>query len=75
MGKSLILDSMGKSWILDSLTYIARKLANTNGNTDRIFLSVDCNELYLQNILSLYPLVNTDINGLSLYTKRITVEK
>jgi len=75
MGKSWILDSMGKRWILDSLTYITRKLANTNGNTDRIFMSVDCNELYLQNILSLYPLVNTDINGLSLYTKRITVEK
>jgi hypothetical protein len=47
----------------------------TNENTDRIFLSVNCNEIYKQNIISLYPPVNTDKNISSVYTERITVEK
>jgi hypothetical protein len=53
----------------------AGKLLNTNGNIDEIFLSVDCSEFYRQNILSLYPLVNTDITIPSIYIVRITVGK
>jgi hypothetical protein len=52
-----------------------QKLANTNGNTKKIFLFVDYNEFYRQNILLLYPLVNTDINTSSVYTEGIIVEK
>jgi len=50
-------------------------LANTNKNTDGIFSSVDCGEFYRQTFLSVYPLVNTDRNILSVYTEGIEVEK
>jgi len=55
--------------------YTTEKLVNTNGNIDEMFLFVDCNEFYRQNIISLYTLVNTDRTIPSVYAKRITVEK
>jgi hypothetical protein len=50
-----------------------KKLANTNGNTDGIFSSVYCDDLYCQNFPSLHPSVNTDMKILSIYTVRIVV--
>jgi hypothetical protein len=52
-----------------------KKLTNTNENTDRIFLSVYCDDLYRQNFLALYPLVNTDEKIPLVYTKGIVVGK
>jgi len=51
------------------------KLINTNGNIDEIFLSVDCSEFYRQNILSLYPLINTDITIPSIYRENYSGKK
>jgi len=56
------------------LSYFAttRKLTNTNRHTHKIFSSVNCLQL---NISSQYPSVNTNKHILSVYTKRIKVEK
>jgi hypothetical protein len=51
-----------------------KNLINTNGNTGKIFLLVDCDEFYRQTFSSLYPSVNTDENILSIYTEGIAVE-
>jgi DNA polymerase elongation subunit (family B) len=37
-----------------------RKLANTNENTNEIFSSVYCDNLYRYNFSSMYPSVNID---------------
>jgi hypothetical protein len=50
-------------------------LANTNGNADRMFLSVNCIEFYQQHIPLLYPSENTDINIPLIYTRGITMGK
>jgi hypothetical protein len=50
-----------------------KNLANANGNTDGIFSSVYCDDLYRQNFPSLHPLINTDKKILSIYTVRIVV--
>jgi hypothetical protein len=50
-------------------------LINTNENINGNFSSIDSGELYRQNILSLYPSINTDENVPSVYIERITVEK
>jgi len=44
-------------------------------NTNEIFLSVDCGEFFQQNILSLYPSINTDGHISSIYIEGITVRK
>jgi len=54
---------------------ITRNLTNTNENTNRIFLLVDCDEFYRQTFSSIYPSVNTDENILLIYTKGIVMGK
>jgi hypothetical protein len=56
-------------------TTTTRKLINTNRNINEIFMSIDCSEFYQQNILSLYPSVNTDRTIPLVYTERITMGK
>jgi len=55
--------------------FITRKLANTNKNTNEIFLSVFCNDFFRQNFTYLYPSANTDKKIISVYTKGIEVGK
>jgi hypothetical protein len=54
---------------------ITRNLTNTNENTNRIFLLVDCDEFYRQTFSSIYPSVNTNENILLVYTKGIAMGK
>jgi len=58
-----------------SSTITTRKLINTNGNTNEIFMSLDCSEFNQHNILLLYPSVNTDGTIPSIYIKGITMKK
>jgi hypothetical protein len=58
-----------------SSTITTRKLINTNGNTNEMFMSLDCSEFYQHNILLLYPSANTDGTIPSIYTKGITMKK
>jgi hypothetical protein len=57
------------------LVVIVKKLANTKENTDEIFPLVNCDEFCQQNILLLYPSVNTDKNIPLVYTERNRVTK
>jgi hypothetical protein len=58
-----------------SSTTTTRKLVNINGNTNEMFMSLNCSEFYQHNILLLYPSVNTDGTIPSIYTKGITMKK
>lgn len=51
------------------------KLININRNINRIFLLRNCDELYQQNSLSLYLLINTGKNNLLVYTNEFIMEK
>jgi hypothetical protein len=57
------------------LMFTTRKLANTNGYIDSMFLLVDCGEFSRLHMPSQYPLLNTDKNISLIYTEEITVKK
>jgi hypothetical protein len=52
----------------------SRNLTNTNVNTDKKILLVDCDKFYRQTFSLLYPLVNTNENVMSIYTEGNAVE-
>lgn len=47
----------------------------TNGNTDIIFSSIDCGEIYRQIFLSLYQSINTNKKISLVYTEGIAVRE
>ena len=51
------------------------KLTNTNKQIDKNIMLVNYGELFRLNMSSQQPLVNTDKNIPSVYTKKITIEK
>jgi hypothetical protein len=61
--------------IWGNLEFTTKKLTNTNGKTDIMFLLVNCSKFYQQNILSLYPSINTDGNIPLVYTEKNTMGK